>query len=317
MQGTIGKYSNENAAWQIALYRLYLANCKIVNETVRNLLNFLFNYGYWLLFLALETASFVLLFRFNNYQGSVGFTSANQITGHIYTLSAKVSSFFSLHTINTQLTQRNIELQAENHILRTALQAIVPDSALNALSSSLDKQGYDAIPCLIVNNSLNKPDNYITLDKGTADGVAPEMGVVNGNGIVGIVYLASEHYSLAISLLNSKSSISCKFKQNDYFGYLKWHGKDSRFAYLEDLPRHALFQKGDTIVTSGYSAVFPKDLTVGTVDSISDSKDGLSYLLRIRLTTDFANMNDAIIIANRNKEELRTLETQATADQKL
>lgn len=282
---------------------------------MRNLLNFLFNYGYWILFLLLEIASFMLLFRFNSYQGSVGFTSANRVTGYIYTLSAEVSSFFKLHTVNAQLTQRNVELQAENSALRETLQTLMPDSITHALSHSLDKEGYTVFPCQVINNSLNRPDNYITLNKGTADGVRPEMGVVGGNGIIGIVYLTSEHYSLAISLLNSKSSISCKFKQNDYFGYLKWKGKDSRFAYLEDLPRHALFQKGDTIVTSGYSAVFPKDLMVGTVDSISDSKDGLSYLLRIRLATDFANLNDAMIISNKHQEEQHSLEEKAIQKQ--
>lgn len=282
---------------------------------MRNLLNFLFNYGYWILFLLLEIISFMLLFRFNSYQGSVGFTSANRVAGHIYTASANVSSFFKLHTINSQLTQRNIELQAENKALRETLQALMPDSTLDALSHSLDKQGYTAYPCQVINNSLNQPDNYITLNKGAADGVKPEMGVVDGNGIIGIVYLTSEHYSLAISLLNSKSSISCKFKQNDYFGYLKWKGRDSQFAYLEDLPRHALFQKGDTIVTSGHSAVFPKDLMVGTVDSISDSRDGLSYLLRIRLSTDFANLNDAMIISNKHQKEQHTLEEKAIQKQ--
>lgn len=282
---------------------------------MRNLLNFLFNYGYWILFLLLEIISFMLLFRFNSYQGSVGFTSANWVAGHIYTVSANVSSFFKLHTINTQLTQRNIELQAENKALRETLQTLMPDSTLDALSHSLDKQGYTAYPCQVINNSLNRPDNYITLNKGAADGVKPEMGVVDGNGIIGIVYLTSEHYSLAISLLNSKSSISCKFKQNDYFGYLKWKGRDSQFAYLEDLPRHALFQKGDTIVTSGHSAVFPKDLMVGTVDSISDSRDGLSYLLRIRLSTDFANLNDAVIISNKHQKEQHTLEEKAIQEQ--
>ena len=275
---------------------------------MRNLLNFMYNYGYWFLFLLLEVIGFTLLFRFNNYQGSVGFTSANRMIGHFYNVSADISSFFKLHTINTELTRYNVELQAENQALRDALHKTVSDNALDALSLSLDKQGYETIPCKVINNSLNYTNNYITLNKGTADGVEPEMGVVNGNGIIGIVYLTSEHFSLVMSLLHSKSSISCKFKHNDYFGYLKWKGKDSQFAYLEDVPRHALFQQGDTIVTSGYSAVFPKNLLVGTVDSISDSKDGMSYLLRVRLATDFANLSDAVVISNKYREEQRALE---------
>jgi rod shape-determining protein MreC len=274
---------------------------------MRNLLNFLFNNGYWFLFLLLEVISFTLLFRFNNYQGSVGFTTANQIVAQAHSFSAEIASFFNLHTINAQLTQHNVQLQTENVALRKALETATSNGSLEKQSPSLPHTSFSTIPARVIQNSLNLPDNYITLDKGSADGVTTEMGVVNGNGIIGIVYLTSEHYSLAISLLNSKSSISCKFKHNDYFGYLKWKGGDSRHAYLEDLPRHALFQKGDTIVTSGYSAVFPKGLMVGTVDSIADSKDGLSYLLRINLSTDFANLDDALIIVNNHQEELRTL----------
>lgn len=281
------------------------------NDIMRNLLNFLFNYGYWLLFLLLEVASLLLLFRFNSYQGSVGFTSANRVVGQIYAVSAEVSSFFKLRTVNDQLTLHNIHLQAENKALREALKDIQPDAQEETTAHALQEGGYDIIPTHVINNSLHLPDNYITLDKGAADGVSPEMGVVNGNGVVGIVYMVSKHYSLAISLLNSKSSISCKFKHNDYFGYLKWKGGSSQHALLEDVPRHALFQKGDTVVTSGYSAVFPQGLMVGTVDSIADSNDGLSYLLRVRLSTDFACLDNALIIANKSQEEQHALEAKA------
>lgn len=211
---------------------------------MRNLLNFLLNYGYWLLFLLLEVASFLLLFRFNNYQGSVGFTSANRVVGYIYTVSSEVSVFFKLRTINEQLTRENVNLQAENKVLRETLKQALPDAKGEPVASTLQEKGYNLIPTHIINNSLHLPDNYITLDKGASDGVAPEMGVVNGNGVVGIVYMVSEHYALAISLLNSKSSISCRFKHNDYFGYLKWKGGSSQHALLEDVPRHALFPEG-------------------------------------------------------------------------
>ena len=274
---------------------------------MRNLLNFLFNYGYWFLFLLLEVISLTLLFRFNSYQGSVGFTTANRMVAQVHDFSAEVSSFFNLQTANAQLTQHNVQLQTENLALRKALEMATPNEDFEKLTESLHHVGYSTIPGRVIQNSLNLPDNYITLNKGTADGVSTEMGVANGNGIIGIIYLTSEHYSLAISLLNSKSSISCKFKNNDYFGYLKWKGGNPRYAYLEDLPRHAIFQKGDTIVTSGYSAVFPKGLMVGIVDSIADSKDGLSYLLRINLSTDFACLDDALIISNNDQKELQAL----------
>ncbi len=170
--------------------------------------------------------------------------------------------------------------------------------------------GYDIFKASVINNSVTHADNYITLDKGEADGIRSEMGVVNGSGVVGIVYLTSPHYSIVIPVLNSKSSISCKIKRSDYFGFLKWDGGSSEFAFIKDMPRHSLFSLGDTIVTSGHSAVFPSGIPVGTVDDIADSHDGLSYLLRVKLFTDFARLNDVRVIAQKGQEEQLELEKQ-------
>ena len=164
--------------------------------------------------------------------------------------------------------------------------------------------------CIRDRNSLNKADNYITLDRGSSDGIRPEMGVVDANGVVGIVYKTSPRYSLVIPLLNSKSSISCKIVGSEYFGYLKWEGGDSRFAYLKDLPRHAEFNLGDTVVTSGYSTVFPEGVMVGTVDDMSDSHDGLSYLLKIKLATDFGKVSNVRVISRSGQEEQNMLEKE-------
>ena len=135
------------------------------------------------------------------------------------------------------------------------------------------------------------------LFRGSKDGIRPEMGVVDGNGVVGIVYETSSHYSRVISVLNSKSSISCKIVGSEYFGYLKWEYGDARYAYLKDLPRHAEFNLGDTVVTSGYSTVFPEGIMIGTVDDMADSNDGLSYLLKVKLATDFGKVSEVRVIA--------------------
>lgn len=169
----------------------------------------------------------------------------------------------------------------------------------------------------VIKNSLNKADNYITLDRGSSDGIRPEMGVVDANGVVGIVYKTSPRYSLVIPLLNSKSSISCKIVGSEYFGYLKWEGRDSRFAYLKDLPRHAEFNLGDTVVTSGYSTVFPEGVMVGTVDDMSDSHDGLSYLLKIKLATDFGKVSNVRVISRSGQEEQNMLEKEGENDNQL
>ena len=148
----------------------------------------------------------------------------------------------------------------------------------------------------MVQNSINRTDNLITIDKGSADGVKKDMGVVSGTGVVGIVYLVGTHYSVVMPLLNSKSSISCTIRKRGYFGYLHWQGPDSQYAYVEDVPRHAHYVKGDIIETSGYSSVFPKGITVGKVLCTFNSPDGLSFRIKIKLSTDFSNLHDVCVI---------------------
>ena len=279
---------------------------------MRNLLNFLLKYNYWFLFILLEVLCFVLLFRFNNYQQSVFFTSANVVSGKIYEVSGSVSSYFHLKSVNEDLLDRNMLLEQQITNLENALRDRRVDSvAVNSIRN-LDNKEYQIFKAHVIRNSLNQADNYITLDKGASSGIRPEMGVVDGNGVVGIVYKTSPDYSLVISVLNSKSSISCKIVGSEYFGYLKWEHGDSRYAYLKDLPRHAEFNLGDTVVTSGYSTVFPAGVMVGTVDDMSDSNDGLSYLLKIKLATDFGKVSDVRVVARTGQMEQQELENMST-----
>ena len=279
---------------------------------MRNLLNFLLKYNYWFLFILLEVICFVLLFRFNNYQQSVYFTSANVVTGKVYEVSGSVSSYFHLKSVNEDLLDRNMLLEQQIANLENALRERQVDSVIVNSIRNLDNKDYQIFKAHVIRNSLNQADNYITLDKGSSSGIRPEMGVVDGNGVVGIVNKTSPNYSLVISVLNSKSSISCKIVGSEYFGYLKWEHGDSRYAYLKDLPRHAEFNLGDTVVTSGYSTVFPAGVMVGTVDDMSDSNDGLSYLLKIKLATDFGKLGDVRVIARTGQMEQQELENMST-----
>ena len=179
---------------------------------MRNLLNFLIKYNYWFLFLLLEVASFVLLFRFNRYQQSVFFTSANGMAGWIYELSGNITSYFHLKSVNEDLLDRNVWLEQRVAALEQALR----DQAADTLRmQSLERVGMDSCQTFkahVIKNTLSNADNYITLDQGSLAGIRPEMGVVDANGAVGIVYKTSPRYSLVISLLNSKSSLSCKIE---------------------------------------------------------------------------------------------------------
>lgn len=279
---------------------------------MRNLLNFLLKYNYWFIFILLEVASFVLLFRFNRYQQSAFFTSANVVSGMVYEVSGGISSYFHLKSVNEDLLDRNMLLEQQINNLEKALRTHQTDSiAINSIKA-MPQTDYQLFKARVIKNSINQADNYITLDKGSASGIRTEMGVVDGNGIVGIVYETSPSYSVVISVLNSKSSISCKIVGSEYFGYLKWEHGDSRYAYLKDLPRHAEFNLGDTVVTSGYSTVFPEGIIVGTVDDMSDSNDGLSYLLKIKLATDFGKVSDVRVIARSGQREQQELENKST-----
>lgn len=265
---------------------------------MKNLLDFLARYNHWLLFIILEVASFVLLFQFNNYQGSVWFSSANAVSGKVFEWSASVEQFFALTKVNEDLTQRNLLLEQQVRLLTDSIQqrdgaAAMPQSRQLQLLAD-----YRLIPAKVVSNTVNRRDNFITIDKGAKDGVKKDMGVVCGNGVVGIVYLVSDHYSILLPVLNSQSNISCTIKGRGYFGYLHWTGGATNLAYVDDIPRHAHFKLYDQVVTSGYSSVFPPGILVGKILHVYNSSDGLSYRLNVKLSTDFANLRDVCVIDN-------------------
>ena len=263
---------------------------------MHNLLEFLQKYNHWFVFVILEVVSFVLLFQYNSYQGSVWFSSANAVTGKLYEWDANVETFFSLTKVNQELTQRNAYLEQQVQQLSEKLTDATKDSTWTHRNQMTLLQSYRLIPAKVVSNSIDKPGNLMTIDKGSADGVHKDMGVVCGTGVVGIVYLVAEHYSVLIPVLNVKSNISCMIQNRGYFGYLRWKGGVSEYAYLEDVPRHAHFKLGDNVVTSGYSAVFPPGVLVGKVLHVFNSADGLSYRVQLKLSTDFAKLRDVCVI---------------------
>ncbi len=265
---------------------------------MHNLTEFLAKHNHWFVFLVLEVVSMVLLFRYNSYQGSVWFSSANAVTGKVYEWDSAVESFFSLSGVNSQLTQRNAFLEQQVRMLDDSIARLTrsQEAAVTRLSSMVPFQGCRLIPAKVVANMVNRYDNLITIDKGSADGVKRDMGVVCGMGVVGIVYLVSEHYSIVIPALNSHSNISCTIQRRGYFGYLRWRGGSSQLAYLEDVPRHAHFKLGDNVVTSGYSSVFPPGVMVGKILHVFNSADGLSYRVQVKLSTDFARLRDVCLV---------------------
>lgn len=270
----------------------------MLNSGMRNLLDFLAKYSYWLLFVLLEAISFVLLFRFNSYQGSVWFSSANIVTGKIYDTSSKIESYFQLSKINEQLTQRNLYLEQRLAKLERDLGDSAADTAMNKSLLLQSLHPYRLIPAKVVGMSWNRRDNLLTINKGEADGVKKDMGVVCGTGVVGIVYLTSAHYAIVIPVLNSQSNISCIIQGRGYFGYLHWTGGNISEAYVDDVPRHAHFKLYENVVTSGYSSVFPAGVMVGKILHVYNSTDQMSYRLKVELATDFGKLRDVCVIDN-------------------
>lgn len=265
---------------------------------MRNLIEFLAKHHHWFVFILLEAISFTLLFRYNSYQNSVWFSSANVVTGKVYEWSSQLEKFFSLTTVNQHLTQRNLALEQKVVELSEKLTAVTKDSSYVKADVTQQLSQFKQIPAKVVSNSLKDANNLMTIDKGSADGVRKDMGVVSGTGVVGIVYLVSPHYSVVIPLLNTKSNVSCKIENRDYFGFLNWQGGSTNQAFLDDIPRHARFKLHENIVTSGYSSVFPPGILVGKILHVYNSPDGASYRLCVQLATDFSTLRDVSVIDN-------------------
>lgn len=267
-------------------------------------------YIHWALFLLLEALSGFLLFQYNHYQGSVWFTQANSVAAQVHEWEAYVLSYLRMPTENAALTQRNIMLQYNNDVLRHQLAELRADSSFTQQAQTRALSGMTLIPARVVDNSVRQKDNMLVINVGSNDGVEPEMGVVSGTGVVGIVSQVTPHYALVMSVLNSHSSISCRLRGTEYFGYMKWKGGRTLRASMDEVPRHARIKKGDIVETSGFSAVFPPGIFLGKVAEIRNSSDGMAYELEILLSTDIANIRHVNVIRNHSKEELDSLLAQ-------
>ncbi len=288
---------------------------------MQKLLAFIVAKRHWFIFILCEVISFVLIYKNNVYQRNMMLSSANVITGSISSVSNTVFSYFDLQKVNQELLARNSLLEMEVLKLRAQLDGIAIDSTSfsqvflkdTVFVDSLygENSVYKYIMAGVVNNSTTYMHNYITINKGANDGIRPDMGVVSPQGLVGIVATVNDHYSVIISLLNVKFKVNCKVQHTNYVGALSWKGGTAEYAYLEQLPTHATFQIGDTIVTSGYSAVFPPGIMVGVVESYSKQNDDNFYSLKVRLATDFYSLNALCVIDNGSQAEQREIEREA------
>lgn len=265
------------------------------------------NYAHWVVFILLETLSGFMLFQFNHYQGSVWFTQANTMAGKIIELESELISYFHLKDVNEQLSRENILLQHELEVLRHDLYTLTLDSTYAQRIQSIQLRNMSLLPAQVISNTIHKADNYMVINVGSAHGVKPEMGVVAGTGVVGIICNVSTHYSLVLPLLHSKSRISCRLRNTEYFGHLKWEGGNPLQAYMDDIPRHADFKVGDIVETNGFSSVFPAGIFIGRIARIRNSRDGFAYQPDVQLSIDLSRVRDVFVIQMDFRQELDEL----------
>ncbi len=249
--------------------------------------------------------SCILLFSHNTFQQSIYLSSANIVASKIFGVATNVTDYFNLRTINASLQERNAQLENEVFNLQNEINGY--RTLLNDTNALTFSRRFNYVSASVLNNSLRRPRNYFTIDKGASDGVRTGMGVVDQNGVVGIVNVTSPHTARIISLLNETQHFSVKIKDTPFVGSLSWKGGDPTTAYVEEIPRHVRYTIGDTIVTSGFSTTFPEGIPVGTVMARVRSGDDNFFVLKVRLTSDFTTLSTVRVLQDALKSELDSL----------
>ena len=276
---------------------------------MRKLIAFLVKYSIVILFIGLELLSFGLIVNNNGYQKSIFFSSGNTVLASLYEISNSVVEYFYLRQSNNSLANENTQLKNQIVELKNQLQSISPIIPDSSKAIRVDPENEIAyIYAKVIHNSTNKMQNYITLNKGIRDGIRVDMGVVNEEGVVGIISQVTEKFSVVIPVLNPKLQINSKFKKNNYSGPIVWEGKDYRFAKLNDIARHVKFSLGDSLITSGYTYSFPEGILVGTVDDFLINESDAYYNIKIKLAVNFRTLSHVKIINYLNYEEQSNLE---------
>lgn len=276
---------------------------------MRALIRFFVSHRILILFLFLESLSLFLVVRHNQFQRSTFLNSSGAVVGRLYAASNSVSEYFGLGEVNHALAKENTELKQRLCRLEEELRFLRQDTSYQGRKEMALQKKYSFVTAKVINASYNKHKNYLTLDKGAADGMKIEMGVVNHLGVIGIVSSVSEHFSAVLPILNPLSRISVKLKGENKSGSLVWNGRDSETALLEELPRYVKAAVGDTVVTSGHSSIFPEGINVGKVKALERTNDD-NYYVEVQLFADFAQLSYVDAIAFDNLEEQQELEAQ-------
>ncbi len=276
---------------------------------MRNLFILLWKYNYFILFLLIESFCSYLIVQNNNFQHASFINSTNEVAANVHSVVSEITEYINLKASNEALARENAGLRSfmpDIFYIDSVQKRIVNDSVY--------KQQYSFMPAKVINNSTNRRNNYLTLDKGSAQGVKPEMGIVSSKGIVGIVKDVSDHFCSVMSVLHKDSRISTKIKKSSYIGSLVWDGYNAGYATLKDIPKHVILSKGDTLVTSSFSAIFPEGIMIGVIDNFEPKAGDNFYSIEVKLSTDFNNLSYVYIVNNVLKDEQKKLEEPQAHD---
>lgn len=272
---------------------------------MRNLIRFIEKNATLFLFLILEGFAFYLLFQSHNFHRASFLNSTNKVSGGVYTQYSEFTDYLNLKEVNQQLATENERLRG---LQINAYEKLFGPNII--IDDTLYQKQYLFTKAKIINNSINKQNNYLTLNVGSKNGIENGMGVLAPNGVVGIVQNVSQNYARVLSLLHGSSKISVKLKGSNYFGSMQWDGEDYRRGILTDIPNHVDIQIGDTIVTSGFSATFPSDLFVATIADFNKPKGENFYDIKLNFSTDFKNLSHVYVVKNSRSTEQQELEEE-------
>ncbi|MDF9801069.1 rod shape-determining protein MreC [Catalinimonas alkaloidigena] len=299
---------------------------------MHSLLTFLYNYRSSFLFVLLESLSIFFIVNNNSYHQAAVLNSSNRLVASVMTTTNSVSEYFSLKEVNQRLAAENARLHElmisgeprnnSNLLLRDslALEAMAEDSVfvlpeVISKSDSVRMKQFAFVPAKVVDNTVHRAKNYVTINKGRLDGIEPDMGVISSDGVVGKVKDVSDHFAVITSVLHTDMFVSALVKRSSTLGSIVWAGTNPRLANLDNIPIHINIINGDTIVTSGYSGIYPPNTMIGTVSEVRPEEDAAFYDIDINLSNDFYKLSYVYVVKNLLRNEQDSLENIITADE--
>ncbi len=273
---------------------------------MRNLFKFIARHYFFFLFIFLQVVAFALIFQNHFYQRSAFINSASYLTGNIYEARSNIALYFNLRTINEELAHKNNVLleSIPGSFLKT-------DQQIFTFNDTLYQKQFSYINARVINNSVRNRNNYITLNKGRRHGIKPDMGIITPQGVVGIVKEVSANFSAALSLLHSDMQVSARIQKNNHLGTILWEGYNYERVTMLYIPPHVALEKGDTIVTSGFSQIFPEGIFIGTIADYEIRRGDNFFTIEVDLATDFNHLNYVSVATNLYQNEITEIEEAA------